>query len=182
MATPKIELPEVIDVGEQLRQMVVPLRQALEQGEQHALYLDQLAKEQRDRNRQVRHALRAVDPDWKARTAKTKRASTAANQRVGVTLSNGTATGFGVTIEACEPWVEKISEIVKRNGFATQRDVYESLNSDQGTSSSVFRYLRHIGFLGKNGKDKPTKREKWIIMDDDAYDKAVKELKEQENG
>lgn len=168
------EIP-MVSLGDQLAEMIVPLRQALEQGEANAAYLEGRWKAQKFENQKMKRALDVLDPDSKPK--KEKRTGTS---HIGRTRSNGTATGYGISVEATGPVVARIKEVAEANGgFVTQPDIHRPMDLDQAKCSSAFKYLREIGFIGKAGRDKTGRRELWRILDADAFDKALNAAKEQ---
>lgn len=101
--------------------------------------------------------------------------------RIGVPQANGTATGFGVTIEAASEAADFIRTLPQP---FTQAEFYRGFGVDQGKGSGFIRYLRHIDFLRKAGvrADAKGKPELWAIMDDQAVEKvrqAAQEAAEQ---
>lgn len=91
--------------------------------------------------------------------------------RVGVPQANGTATGFGVTIEVAAQAADFIRTLPQP---FTQAEFYRGFGIDQGKGSGIIRYLRHIDFLRKAGvrADAKGKPELWAIMDTEAVEKA----------
>lgn len=176
METP-VEEVSTISLGDQLSEMIAPIRQSLEQGEKHAEYLKEMQQKQEAENTKMRRALRLLDPTYEAPVRRRRQGT----PRVGVTRASGTPTGFGVTVEGCKPYAEKVLEVADRDGFVTQPAVYRALNSDQGTSSAAFKFFRDIGFLRKAGRDKESRREIWRILDRDAYHKALAQVEGKEN-
>lgn len=103
-------------------------------------------------------------------------------RRVGRVTGAGTATGFGVSLEAClvasRALKAMIAEKVAKGEpeTFTQKEFYRhpSLDWDQGKGSAAIRYMRHIGFLRKAGRSNDTGVELWAIMDADAIEKEVR--------
>lgn len=104
-------------------------------------------------------------------------------RRVGRMTGAGTATGFGVTLEACLVASRALKQMVAERVEAgepetfTQKEFYRypALDWDQSKGSQAIRYMRHIGFLRKAGRSEKTAAELWAIMDADAVEKAISE-------
>jgi hypothetical protein len=98
---------------------------------------------------------------------------------IGARRSNGTATGFGVTVEEMAVAVAKVEALVAEDdafgkGFFTQKDLYTGLGWDQSKGSQAVRYLHSIGYLRKAGFK--NRRELWAIMEPDAYERVVADI------
>lgn len=168
------EIP-MVSMGEQLKDMVAPIRQALEQGERHAEYLKALAKKQNDENNKMRRALSVIDPDYRSPQSAKPR---------GKSRPRPGATGFGIALEAVEPFAKKIVELAEADpdGFVTQPQVYKALGANQTKCSAAFSYLREIGMIGKAGRQHRQRSERWRLMDPTAFDTALRAFKEESNG
>lgn len=102
--------------------------------------------------------------------------------RVGRVTGAGTATGFGISLEACLIASRKLKQMVDEkvdrgeSATFTQKEFYRhpEVDWDQGKGSAAIRYMRHIGFLRKAGRSNETGVELWAIMDADAIEKAVR--------
>jgi hypothetical protein len=174
-ATTPEQLEAVISLGDQLEEMVGPLRHTLEQGEKREEMLREAANDQKQENIKMRRALRMIDPNFTPPgVTKRRKKPSAAPAHVGITRANGTATGFGISVEACGRFVDEIRKQTKTSKFFTQKAIYKAIDEDQTKASSAFRWLRAIGFLARAGRDPESRRERWKVLDDTAYDKAVK--------
>lgn len=91
---------------------------------------------------------------------------------VGEPRANGTATGLGITVEACEPVVTEILRRREENpeDRFIQKDIYTAIGMDQAKCSAAFRYLREIEFLRAAGKTS-TRADMWAVMDPTAYER-----------
>lgn len=168
-----------LTAGDLTDELVVSLRQRLEQGQAHLAYLQGLADEQRAENQKMRRVIGILDttpPEDRPRVVKKKQATTS---HIGVKRANGTATGFGVSMETGEVYANKIIEIIDGGAeFVTQKEIYAALGHDQGKGSAAFKWLRSIGFLRNAGRDKETRRDRFKIMDREAVAKAMAATRE----
>lgn len=156
-----------ITMTEQLAEMVTPIRHALEQAEARLEMIQTAEKAQRAEITKMRRALSVIDPDYqpvgKPRARK--------KGRVGVPRANGTATGFGISVERASDYARKILELTDAGAtFVTQRSVYELLGADQTQSAAAFKFLREIEMIGKVGQDPSTRAERWKVLDRNAFD------------
>lgn len=176
MAPSPTSVPEVpmISLGDQLSEMVAPIRQALEQGERHVEYLEGLVKRQKAECAKMRRALSVIDPDYQSPQTKSRRPQRTRSGRSG-------NTGFGISIETAGPYAEKILELTKDGGYVTQPEVYQALgDANQTRCAAAFSFFREIGFVGKAGRDPGSRRERWRVLEPDAYQKALEAWKEQQ--
>jgi hypothetical protein len=182
-----IELPETVKLGDSLTDLVEPIREALEAAEDNIAKIEaeeaefrEKIRERKDEQRReiagMRRALTLLDPNYTPPSAK-KRKPKAQSPHVGVTRSNGTATGYGISAEQGGDFAKKILELTNDGEtWTTQKDVYEALGSDQTRASAAFLFLREIEFLRKGGRDPESRRERWFVMDKTAYERYMKDV------
>lgn len=123
--------------------------------------------------KRIRAALRALEGRERANGRQTK-GRRGVPRHVGVRKRNGTATGFGVTVEGIAPVVELILRLTREGrGTFTQRELYTALGWDQSKMSGAMRFLRSIEFVRMAGRDGAATQ--WAILDADAYDRTARE-------
>lgn len=101
--------------------------------------------------------------------------------RVGRVTGAGTATGFGVSLEAALVGSRALKKMIEDKVAAgeeptfTQKEFYryEGLDWDQSKGSQAVRFFRQINFLRKAGRSNETGAELWAIMDADAVEREV---------
>lgn len=180
-------------LDDRLQALVSPLRQELEQAEALKKDLARSHREQQkalvDHQQQEMSAVEAtiaklhgvLKPlDGDKREVRRRRSSTPTTM-IGVPRTNGTATGFGVTIEQVGEFVKWIEQQFANGAeFVFQKDAYVALGADQSKGSGTFRYLRHIGYLRKAGRAPGSTRERWGILDAQAFEQACSEASKHE--
>lgn len=103
-------------------------------------------------------------------------------RRIGRSTGAGTATGFGVSLEAVLVAGNALKEMVAEKEASgepptfTQKELYRypALDWDQSKGSQAIRYMRSIGFIRRAGRHPSTQAELWAIMDPDALDHQAK--------
>lgn len=175
--TPTLPDLPVIELGEHLRGMIPHIRQALEKGEAHEAHLRELVEKQRAENTRMRRALGMIDPDYVHPNNSSGKRKQKGQTHVGVTRANGTATGFGISVERAIDLAEAAISFMEKNKveFITQPDLMTALGWDQGKVSSAFRYWRDQGLFRNAGKEKHGRRDRYAIMDKD----VLKQVKQQ---
>lgn len=171
---------EPIALDKAVKEVVPRLRLTLEQAEAREAELKELVETQKTEVQRIRRALTIFDPNYvHPNTSKPKKVNSPKNsgRRVGVTTRSGTATGMGISIEACQPIVDEILKRTdgKPDKFVVQRELVHDLGLDQSKVSAAFRYLRSIEFLRRTGRVDGRKQQ-WAVMDKDAYARVMSGL------
>lgn len=101
-------------------------------------------------------------------------------RRVGRSTATGTATGFGISLEAAyvasKAIIRMVAERVERGEpeTFTQKEFYKHLDWDQSKASQAVRFFRDIEFLRKAGRREDTGAELWAVMDAEAVERQVR--------
>lgn len=171
-------MPDVLEgVDEDIQKIAEPLVARRAEVLAHRQSLIEERKRSDEVLARIDRALRPLRPDlFEQSQPKSKTRQQNGQRRIGVRTAAGTATGTGITVEACGAYVDEIQkQIVAGAEYVTQIGVYQKVkNGDQAQSSAAFRYLRQIGFLRKGGIK--NRREAWYIDRADAYERVLEEL------